>query len=322
VVGGALGATHALDVPDDVQYRSESARARSLVPGEAPQRIAEPNCTRPGSPSQQVPETHNAPRPAPIGRRTKLQGGRTMMFDLESRVVDDPWAGGKKGSPIRPRVRARPQPFCNQRVPSWSSTAIPPPRARGGAAPSGRVCYAGLAKDHPGREKPAMGLVPVLIPSKKAMARCACRGSSSVRSTSSGPRMASTSLYQGQPSRAPARVLNWAAGACFSVFLARGDIGPWRRVYRRQRGRPTILKLHLPLPAQTWTTSTRSRTATSSIASALVLHNRLIRRNSLSGSKKNIQATRMTSGNDFYSLWLDRSMTYSSALFADSAAET
>jgi cyclopropane-fatty-acyl-phospholipid synthase len=53
---------------------------------------------------------------------------------------------------------------------------------------------------------------------------------------------------------------------------------------------------------------------------ALVLHNRLVRRNTLSGSKKNIQA-HYDVGNDFYSLWLDRSMTYSSALFGDSAQE-
>jgi len=50
---------------------------------------------------------------------------------------------------------------------------------------------------------------------------------------------------------------------------------------------------------------------------ALVLHNRLVRRNSLSGSKKNIM-DHYDVGNDFYSLWLDRSMTYSSALFGGS----
>ncbi len=47
---------------------------------------------------------------------------------------------------------------------------------------------------------------------------------------------------------------------------------------------------------------------------ALVLHNRIVRRNSLSGSKRNIQ-DHYDVGNDFYSLWLDKSMTYSSALF-------
>ena len=47
---------------------------------------------------------------------------------------------------------------------------------------------------------------------------------------------------------------------------------------------------------------------------ALVLHNRIVRRNSLSGSKRNIQ-DHYDVGNEFYSLWLDKSMTYSSALF-------
>lgn len=50
---------------------------------------------------------------------------------------------------------------------------------------------------------------------------------------------------------------------------------------------------------------------------AMVLHNRIVRRNSLSGSKRNIQ-DHYDVGNDFYSLWLDKSMTYSSALFGQS----
>ena len=45
-----------------------------------------------------------------------------------------------------------------------------------------------------------------------------------------------------------------------------------------------------------------------------VIHNALVRRNSLSGSSRNIQ-DHYDVGNEFYSLWLDRSMTYSSALF-------
>lgn len=45
-----------------------------------------------------------------------------------------------------------------------------------------------------------------------------------------------------------------------------------------------------------------------------VLHNALIRRNSVSGSRKNIQA-HYDVGNDFYRLWLDETMTYSSALY-------
>lgn len=52
------------------------------------------------------------------------------------------------------------------------------------------------------------------------------------------------------------------------------------------------------------------------------IHNSFVRRNSLSGSKRNIQ-DHYDVGNDFYSLWLDKSMTYSSALFdgADVALE-
>ncbi|MGZ0188084.1 MAG: class I SAM-dependent methyltransferase [Alphaproteobacteria bacterium] len=45
-----------------------------------------------------------------------------------------------------------------------------------------------------------------------------------------------------------------------------------------------------------------------------LLTDRLMRRNSKRGSAKNIQA-HYDVGNDFYSLWLDDSMTYSSALF-------
>jgi cyclopropane-fatty-acyl-phospholipid synthase len=49
---------------------------------------------------------------------------------------------------------------------------------------------------------------------------------------------------------------------------------------------------------------------------AFTLHNSLVRRNSLSGSKRNIEA-HYDVGNDFYGLWLDETMTYSSAMFAE-----
>jgi cyclopropane-fatty-acyl-phospholipid synthase len=49
---------------------------------------------------------------------------------------------------------------------------------------------------------------------------------------------------------------------------------------------------------------------------AFALHNSLVRRNSLSGSKRNIEA-HYDVGNDFYALWLDETMTYSSALFVN-----
>jgi cyclopropane-fatty-acyl-phospholipid synthase len=47
-----------------------------------------------------------------------------------------------------------------------------------------------------------------------------------------------------------------------------------------------------------------------------VIHNALIRRNTVSGSARNIK-DHYDVGNSFYSLWLDRSMTYSSALYAN-----
>jgi cyclopropane-fatty-acyl-phospholipid synthase len=49
-----------------------------------------------------------------------------------------------------------------------------------------------------------------------------------------------------------------------------------------------------------------------------VLHNCLVRRNSVAGSSRNIKA-HYDVGNDFYSLWLDPSMTYSSALYKDTS---
>ena len=45
-----------------------------------------------------------------------------------------------------------------------------------------------------------------------------------------------------------------------------------------------------------------------------VIHNALVRRNSIAGSSRNIK-DHYDVGNDFYSLWLDKSMTYSSALY-------
>jgi cyclopropane-fatty-acyl-phospholipid synthase len=46
-----------------------------------------------------------------------------------------------------------------------------------------------------------------------------------------------------------------------------------------------------------------------------LIHNALVRRNSVAGSARNIKA-HYDVGNDFYQLWLDESMTYSSALYA------
>jgi cyclopropane-fatty-acyl-phospholipid synthase len=51
---------------------------------------------------------------------------------------------------------------------------------------------------------------------------------------------------------------------------------------------------------------------------AFALLDALLRDNSRKGSRRNIHA-HYDLGNDFYSLWLDESMTYSSALFADAS---
>jgi cyclopropane-fatty-acyl-phospholipid synthase len=51
---------------------------------------------------------------------------------------------------------------------------------------------------------------------------------------------------------------------------------------------------------------------------ALMIQDRFLRRNSLGGAKRNIEA-HYDVGNDFYALWLDKSMTYSSALFGNTA---
>lgn len=50
----------------------------------------------------------------------------------------------------------------------------------------------------------------------------------------------------------------------------------------------------------------------------LMMYNQFIRRNSKRGSKENIRA-HYDVGNEFYALWLDRTMTYSSALFHEPA---
>jgi len=51
---------------------------------------------------------------------------------------------------------------------------------------------------------------------------------------------------------------------------------------------------------------------------AMMIQDRIVRRNSVSGARRNIEA-HYDVGNDFYSLWLDNSMTYSSGLFGDGA---
>jgi para-nitrobenzyl esterase len=86
VAGGVLGATHALDLP---MMFNTIETARSFVgPGEAPQKIADQMhaawiaFAKSGNPN--TPGLPHWPQYAESRRAT-------MMFDLESRVVDDPW---------------------------------------------------------------------------------------------------------------------------------------------------------------------------------------------------------------------------------------
>jgi para-nitrobenzyl esterase len=86
VVGGALGATHALDLP--MMFNTvESARAL-VGPGEAPQRIADQmHAAWIAFASTGNPNAPGLPHWPPYEATRRA----TMMFDLESRVVDDPW---------------------------------------------------------------------------------------------------------------------------------------------------------------------------------------------------------------------------------------
>ncbi|WOE73816.1 cyclopropane-fatty-acyl-phospholipid synthase family protein [Alterisphingorhabdus coralli] len=84
---------------------------------------------------------------------------------------------------------------------------------------------------------------------------------------------------------------------------------------------------HSPDPVPIFDLFTRNRVALGNAARAsglAHLANRiahLFRSNSKSGAQKNI-AFHYDLGNDFYAAWLDDSMTYSSALFAESIADT
>jgi para-nitrobenzyl esterase len=87
VAGGALGATHALDLP--MMFNTVEAVRSFVGAGEAPQRIADQMhaawiaFARSGNPN--TPGLPDWP-PYSVSRRA------TLVFDLESRVVDDPWA--------------------------------------------------------------------------------------------------------------------------------------------------------------------------------------------------------------------------------------
>lgn len=113
-----------------------------------------------------------------------------------------------------------------------------------------------------------------------------------------------------QPPSAQLRILDWRA--CGAILRA-GDIG-FGEAYGNGWVETTDLTALLML-------AMRNRTALSSaveggkLASWWYRLRHLLRANTRSGSRRNIHA-HYDLGNDFYHLWLDETMTYSSAIFS------
>lgn len=108
------------------------------------------------------------------------------------------------------------------------------------------------------------------------------------------------------------QVFDWGA---FSAVLRRGDIGFAEGRLRGQWTSPDLPRLLELLLANR---AAIERALYGSRLGTLLsrLRHVLLRRNTRSGSRDNIHA-HYDIGNDFYRLWLDPGMTYSSALFAD-----
>jgi len=114
---------------------------------------------------------------------------------------------------------------------------------------------------------------------------------------------------EGEPSAA-IEIHDWAI---ISVILKRGDIGLGETYTEGLWNSPSIENLILlALKNDTQTHALERGSALQRFA--FMLKDRILRRNNRSGSKKNI-AAHYDVGNGFYELWLDKSMTYSSALF-------
>lgn len=99
------------------------------------------------------------------------------------------------------------------------------------------------------------------------------------------------------------------------ILMARGDIGLGESYTEGLWDSPNIENLIL-LILQNDTHTFGVGRGSQLQRFAFLVKDRLFRRNSRAGSKKNIMA-HYDVGNDFYSLWLDETMTYSSALYQD-----
>ena len=108
-------------------------------------------------------------------------------------------------------------------------------------------------------------------------------------------------------------VYDWAV---FEAFIARGDIGAAETFIEGLWGTDSLSALLTLIARNRAILEKAIHGRRWQLLSAWVLHR--LRANTRRGSKRNIMA-HYDLGNDFYQLWLDETMTYSSALFRDHA---
>lgn len=106
-------------------------------------------------------------------------------------------------------------------------------------------------------------------------------------------------------------VYDWAV---FEAFIARGDIGAAESFIEGLWGTDSLSALLTLIARNRAPLEKAIHGRRWQLLSAWVLHR--LRANTRRGSKRNIMA-HYDLGNDFYQLWLDETMTYSSALFKD-----
>jgi cyclopropane-fatty-acyl-phospholipid synthase len=116
--------------------------------------------------------------------------------------------------------------------------------------------------------------------------------------------------------QADIQVLDWSF---FKQLLSHGDIG-FAESYIRGEWNTSDLKAILELAIRNRTTLEKAIYG-SWLGSILYRLKHLLRDNSKAGSRKNIHA-HYDLGNAFYSLWLDPTMSYSSAWFSDGDKQT
>jgi len=111
----------------------------------------------------------------------------------------------------------------------------------------------------------------------------------------------------------PEAILYLKNPKCLKRILMRGDIGLGESFINEDWDTPDLFSF---LSLCALNADNMGRFANGSIVQKIIWRfvNSVIRRNTKTGSRKNIMA-HYDVGNDFYSQWLDKSLTYSSALF-------